>query len=239
MLYLQENLTVIPHGGFGGELHEIMKKDYLPDVERKGMRLVGLFMVGIRYNEHFALWEIDDWATLDRIQEFHEKDPWMEIWKMESVLYRTDWVRRVLEPAPFSPTLEEIKEDNKYRAMMYLYSLSRILPGKVTDYMSSIETEMIPMAEAWGRTLVGCYKTVAGHADSNEVIEIWATGNTNAEYGAIRDVAQKDPSLKRWEVKVGEWRSQVLCRMLYGVVDFSPLRGMDEYLEAMDIMKAK
>jgi hypothetical protein len=58
MLYLAENLTIIPHGGFGGELHEIIKTDYMPDVAQKGMRLVGLFVMGIRYNEHFALWEL-------------------------------------------------------------------------------------------------------------------------------------------------------------------------------------
>jgi hypothetical protein len=239
MLHIQENLTVIPHGGFGGELHEIMRKDYLPDVEQKGMRLVGLFMVGIRYNEHFALWEVDDWATLDRLQEYHENDPWMEIWRLESVHYRTDWVRRILAPVPFSPTLADIKQDDKYRVMMYLYSLSRVLPDKVDAYLDSIETEMIPMAKVWGKDLVGCYKTVAGQADSNEVIEIWTSGNSNTEYGEIRKAALKDPAFKRWEMKVGEWRTQVTYRMLYGVVDFSPLRGKDEYLQAMDIMKAR
>ncbi len=239
MLYLHESLTIIPHGGFGGEFHQIVKTDYLPDAERNGLRLVGLFVVGIRYNEHLALWELDDWAALDRIQEFHDKDPWMENWRLESVRYRTDWVTRVLEPAPFSPTLAEIKKDDKYRSMIYLYSLSRILPGKVGDYLSSIEKEMIPMAKGWGRNLVGCYKTVAGQADSNEVIEIWTTGNTNVEHGAIREAAQKDPALKQWEAKVREWRSDIACRMLYGVVDFSPLRGKDEFLQAMDLMRAR
>jgi hypothetical protein len=239
MLYVQDSLTVIPHGGFGGELHDIMRKDYLPDVEQKGMRLVGLFMVGIRYNEHFALWEIDDWSALDRLQEYHEADPWMEMWALESVRYRTDWVRRVLEPARFSPTLAQIQQEDKYRAMMYLLCLSRLVPGTVDEYIEAVETEAVPMAASWGRTLVGCYRTVAGHADSNEVMEVWATGNTNAEYGAIRDVAQKDPALARWEAKVGEWRTSLTCRMLYGVVSFSPLRGADEYLRAMDIMRAR
>ena len=36
MIYLAENLTIIPHGGFGGELHEIIKTDYMPDAERIG-----------------------------------------------------------------------------------------------------------------------------------------------------------------------------------------------------------
>ncbi len=238
MLYLAENLTIIPHGGFGGELHGIIKTDYMPDVEKKGMRLVGLFVIGIRYNEHFALWELDDWATLDRIQELHEKDFWMENWKLESVQYRTDWVRRILEPTPFSPNLAKIKRDDKYRATIYLFSQSRLLPDKVSEYISSVEKEMIPMAKRWGRNLVGCYRTVAGQADSNEVIEIWTTGNSNTEYGAIRQAAQKDPALKQWEAKVGAWRTQRQCRLLFGVVDFSPLRAMDEYIQALDLMKA-
>ncbi|MEE8372327.1 MAG: NIPSNAP family protein [Dehalococcoidia bacterium] len=239
MLYLHESMTIIPHGAFGGELHDIMKTDYVPDLDRVGLRLAGLFIVGITYKEHLALWELDDWAALDRIQEYHDKDPWMENWRLESVRYRTDWVRRVLEPAPFSPTLSEMKQDDKYRSMMYLYSLSRILPGKVDEYLRSIETEMIPMAKRWGRNLVGCYRTVAGHADSNEVIEIWTSGNMNIEYGAIREAAQRDPALKEWEIKVGAWRSSVYFRTLYGVVDFSPLRGNDEFLQAMDLMRAR
>ena len=80
--------------------------------------------------------------------------------------------------------------------------------------------------------------TAAGHADSNEVIEIWTAGNSNTEYGATREAAMKDPDLKKWETEVESWRSQVLFRMLYGVIEFSPLRGRDEFLEAMDLMRA-
>lgn len=239
MLYLHESLNIIPHGGFGGELHEIIKTDYLPEAERNGLRLAGLFVVGIRYNEHAALWELDDWAALDRIQELERNDPWMKSWELESVRYRTDWVRRVLEPAAFSPTLAEMKRDDRYRSTIYLYSLSRIQADRVNDYVSSIENEMIPMAKRWGRNLVGCYRTVAGHAESNEVIEIWTTGNTNSEYGVIREAALKDPALQRWETGAGSWRTLFTYRMLYGVVDFSPLRAMDEFLQAMDLMRAR
>jgi hypothetical protein len=239
MLYLAENLTIIPHGGFGGKLHEIIKTDYVPDAERIGQRLVGLFVVGIRYNEHLALWELDDWATLDRIQELSQKDFWMENWILESVQYRTDWLRRIWEPAPFSPNLAKMKRDNKYRSTIYLYSQSRLLPDKVNAYIDSVEKEMVPMAKKWGRNLVGCYKTVAGQADSSEVIEIWTTGNSNTEYGVIRQNALKDPALKKWEIKVGDWRAQRLCRLLFGVVDFSPLRAMDEYIQALDLMNAR
>jgi hypothetical protein len=41
------------------------------------------------------------------------------------------------------------------------------------------------------------------------------------------------------ELEAGSWRSEVLCRNLYGVVDFSPLRGKDEFLQAMDLMRAR
>ena len=94
------------------------------------------------------------------------------------------------------------------------------------------------MARKWGRNLVGCYKTVAGQADSNEVIEIWTTGNSNTEYGVIRQTALNDPALQQWETKVGAWRTQRQCRLLFGVVDFSPLRAMDEYIQALDLTKA-
>jgi hypothetical protein len=109
----------------------------------------------------------------------------------------------------------------------------------VNAYIDSVEKEMIPMAKKWGRNLVGCYKTVAGQADSSEVIEIWTTGNSNTEYGVIRQNALKDPALKKWEIKVGDWRTQRLCRLLFGVVDFSPLRAMDEYIQALDLMNAR
>lgn len=105
MLYVHEILTIVPWTE--ETFWTLLGSDYLPEAQQNGLRLVGLFKVGIRYSENYALWEVDDWATLDRLQEFHDKDWWIKAWKLESIQYRTDWVRRILEPAPFSPTLAQ------------------------------------------------------------------------------------------------------------------------------------
>jgi len=205
-------------------------------VEKIGLRLVGLFKVGIRYSENIALWEVDDWAALDRIQEFLDKDPWMKTWKLESIRYRTDWVGKVLEPAPFSPTLAQIQKGD-YKSTFYLHCVARVFPGKVDEYINAIKKELVPMAKRWGMQLVGCYQVAAGESDSNEVIHIWTGGDMIAGWGAIRDTAQKDPALKRWETKAGAWRQDVAYKFLLGLVSFSPLRMKPELLEAVQLMK--
>ena len=237
MIYLHEIWTVNP--STEEDFWKIVGNDYLPDVERNGMRLVGLCKVGIRYSEDLAIWELDDWAALDRMQEFHAVDPWMSTWKMEAARYRTDWVRKIMEPAPFSPTLAEIKEDDRFKSTIYLYSISRMFPGKVGEYFLSIERELKPRAEEWGLNIVGCYQVVGGEAASNEVIEIWTAGNTNEEYGAIRKNAENDPTLKTWENKVGHLRFYTTNRFLLGLVSFSPLRMKDEFMGAMHLMQGK
>ncbi len=234
MLYLHETLTIVPWTE--DEFWHIFGTDYVPQVEKIGLRLVGLFKVGIRYSENIALWEVDDWAALDRIQEFLDKDPWMKTWKLESIRYRTDWVGKVLEPAPFSPTLAQIQKGD-YKSTFYLHCVARVFPGKVDEYTNAIKKELVPMAKRWGMQLVGCYQVAAGESDSNEVIHIWTGGDMIAGWGAIRDTAQKDPALKRWETKAGAWRQDVAYKFLLGLVSFSPLRMKPELLEAVQLMK--
>ena len=222
MLYIHEIITIVPWTE--EEFWTLLGSDYLPEAEQNGQRLVGLFKVGIRYSENYALWEVDDWAALDRLQEFYDKDWWMKAWKLESIQYRTDWVRRVLEPAPFSPTLAQLKAGD-YKSTFYLHCFARAYPGKANEYINAIGKELVPMAEKWGMKLVGCYQTVGGEAESDEVIQIWTAGNMNAEWCTIRQAAMKDPALKEWEAKAGAWRPEVVLRHLYGLVKYSPLRS--------------
>jgi hypothetical protein len=234
MIYLHQTLTIVPWTE--EEFWDMMEADYVPHAEENGMRLFGLFKVGIQYSENVALWELDDWAVLDRMDELYEKDPWMQTWKLESIRYRTDWRNRVLEPAPFSPTLAQVKLGG-YEATMYLHCLARVLPGMADEYVTAIGDEMVPMAERWGMKLVGCYQTAAGEADSNEVIHIWTAGDANVQWGAIREAARNDPDLKRWEARAGKWRPDVTFKFLYGLVPFSPLHMKPELLEVMRLMR--
>ncbi len=234
MLYLHETLTIVPWTE--DEFWHVMETDYVPQVEKIGLRLVGMFKVGIIYSENIALWELDDWAALDRLRKFQDKDLWMKTWKLESIRYRTDCVGRVLEPAPFSPTLAQINKGD-YKSTFYLHCMARVFPGKVNEYMNAIKKELVPIAKNWGMQLAGCYQVAAGEADSNEVFSIWTAGDMIAAWGAIRDTARKDPALKRWEAKAGVWRNDVTYKFLLGLVSFSPLRMKPELLEAVQLMK--
>ncbi len=221
MLYLYESITIISR--LQEEYWTVMGTDYLPEAEQNGQRLVGMFMVGIHYNENLAIWEVDDWATFDKLQEFHDKDPLADVWQREAVDYRSDWVGKVLEPASFSPTLAQLKTGD-YKSTIYLHTLAKIAPGKVDEYIEAIEKELIPMAQSWGMKHVGCYKSVAGSACSGEVINIWTAGNIHSEWVKIREKSLNDPAYKRWEAEAGKWRPKVIYRFLYGLVPYSPLR---------------
>ena len=221
MLYLYDSIMIVPR--LQEEFWKVMGSDYLPEAEQNGLRLVGMFMMGIHYNENLAIWELDNWAILDRIQELHDKHPWMKAWQREAVDYVTDSFGKVLEPAPFSPTLAKLKKGN-YKSTIYLHTLARVLPGKEDEYIKAVGKELVPMAKSWGMKLVGCYKAVAGTASSGEVINIWTAGNAHGDWVKIRAKSLKDPAYKEWEDKAGKWRPKVVYRFLYGLVPYSPLR---------------
>jgi hypothetical protein len=221
MLYLYDSIMIVPR--LQEEFWKVMGSDYLPEAEQNGLRLVGMFMMGIHYNENLALWELDDWATLDRIQKLHDKHPWMKAWQREAVDYVTDSTGKVLQPAPFSPTLAKLKKGD-YKSTIYLHTLARVPPGKEDEYMKAVGKELVPMAKTWGMKLVGCYKAVAGTASSGEVINIWTAGNVHGDWVKIRAKSLKDPAYKEWESKAGKWRLKVVYRFLYGLVPYSPLR---------------
>ncbi len=222
MLYLYESITIVSRSQ--EEYWKVMGTDYVPDVEKNGQRLVGMFMVGIHYNENLALWEVDDWASLDRLQNFHDNDPLAKVWQRQAVDYITDYVGKVLEPAPFSPTLAQIKAGDEYRSTIYLHTHARVLPGKVKEYIQAIGDEFVPMARDWGMKLVGCYHAVAGTVESGEVINIWTAGNIHSDWVTIREASLNDPRYKDWEARSGQWRPKVVYRFLYGLVPYSPLR---------------
>jgi hypothetical protein len=221
MLYLYDSIMIVPR--LQEEFWKVMGSDYLPEAEQNGLRLVGMFMIGIHYNENLALWELDDWATLDRIQKLHDKHPWIQSWKREAVDYVTDSVAKVLEPAPFSPTLAKLKKGD-YKYTIYLHTLAKVLPGKEDEYIKAVGKELAPMAKRWGMKLVGCYKAVGGTASSGEVINIWTAGNVHGDWVKIREASLNDPAYKEWEVRAGKWRPKVIYRFLYGLVPYSPLR---------------
>jgi len=234
MLYLYESITIVPR--LQEEFWKVMATDYLPEAEQNGLRLAGLFMMGIHYNENLALWEVDDWDVLDRIQDFHDNDPLAKVWEREAVDYRTDWVGKVMESAPFSPTLTQLK-DGDYKSTIYLHTLAPIVPGKVDEYINAIEKELVLMAQGWGMKLVGCYHPVAGTSNGNEVINIWTAGNIHSDWEKIRKASLNDPAYKEWEAKAGKWRPRVTYRFLYGLAHSSPLRTpfLEEDREDEDI----
>jgi hypothetical protein len=94
-------------------------------------------MIGIHYNENLALWEFDNWATLDRFQELQDKHPLIKAWQREAVDYITDFTGKVLQPAPFSPTLAKLKKGD-YRSTIYLHTLAKVYPGKEDEYMDAV-----------------------------------------------------------------------------------------------------
>jgi hypothetical protein len=132
-------------------------------------------------------------------------------------------VAKVLQPAPFSPTLAKLKKGD-YKSTIYLHTLARVTPGKEDEYIKAVGKELVPMAKTWGMKLVGCYKSVAGTASSGEVINIWTAGNVHGDWVKIREASLSDPEYKEWEAKAGKWRPKVVYRFLYGLVPYSPLR---------------
>ena len=207
MIYLHETL----------EFDAALAEDYLTHVVNEmkeivvsgGLRPIGLFRTALRNVEGVFLWESDDWPPRP-VWSSAERRPDLASYLAQRVPYRKDWTDRLLVPAAFCPTAEEVLSRG-YQLKIYLQVTAEALPDKLSDVLGLVGGEGVASARGRGMELVGCYETAAGNGAGNEVITVWAVDDW-AHWGAVRAARDTDPAvasyvaratamLRRWTFK--------------------------------------
>jgi len=175
MLYLHEIIDIVGTG----------QEAYLKTVAERAAhsqgeqisRLVGTWKVigsTNRWPRVVNLWEMEDWAhwadSLERQHLPEKKDAGLAPWWARATEWRSGGFDRILEPAPFSPSLADLQARG-FTAWVCVHSIVRLRPGKRREYLSMVGETLRPLLEKRGLTLMGAY-TVPMLSD--ESVLLWA-----------------------------------------------------------------
>jgi len=189
-VYLHETIDIILHGRAAYMNH---MADFLPTARKnKGMLGVGIWgTIGStdRWPQVVNLWELDGWHGLARSLD-HEtapaslEDPAVDRFWEEAAQFRSGGFDRVLLPAPWSPTLQQLI-DGKVRGHIYHHFLISCSPGGAPRVIETIGEHLVQL-RSFEVQLVGVYETA--QVNRSEVVAIFAL-----------------PSWERWADIQSEW----------------------------------
>ena len=183
MLYLQEILDVQP--GMVDEYQQA-SADHLIAGWNRYVKTVGFFKNACRHCEAMAFWELgEDGSSIDGLGGFILVDREGKAWQRLALKYRQDWYDTWLESVPFSPTVDQISERQKQGDFtgnkLYYWDVTRVLPGKMGEFLEAMETDLVPMEEKRGMKL---------------------------HWGQLREARLRDPAFRQWMEKAAALRTE-------------------------------
>ena len=202
MIYLHELLDVQP--GMIDEYIEAGDHHLIAGWNRY-VKTVGFFKNACHHREALALWEIgEDAVSVDSLGGFTFTDLDGMAWIRLALKYRQDWYDSWIESVPFCPTVEMIKQrqnNGEFKGNnLYYWEQTRVLPGKMDEFLKLMQSELVPMEEKRGMKLAGCYRWYGACGRSGEITSMWAVKNW-AHWGKMREERQKDTAFQKWNEK--------------------------------------
>lgn len=175
MLYLHEIIDIVGTGQ-AAYMKTVVERA-VHSQEEAISRLVGCWKVigsTNRWPRVVNLWEMDGWShwarTLERQFLPERTDPTLAPWWAKATEWRSGGFDRILEPAGFSPTREQLLQSG-LRSWVCIHTVARARAGKAGEYLELVAAFEKPKAEREGLALFGAYRVPMR---SDEVIVIWA-----------------------------------------------------------------
>jgi NIPSNAP protein len=152
------------------------------------------------------LWEMrgwDHWAEiLDRqYTRASGQEPKLKHWWTEATKYRSGGFDRILEPAPFSPTRQELI-DRKVRGRAVIQEIATVKPGRARQYLDAVAARWRPIALAHELELVGAFTTTMRET---EAVLLWSVPDF-ATYTRHLATFARDRAVRRWSEYAHTWR---------------------------------
>jgi hypothetical protein len=170
------------------------------------------------------LWEQDSLEVLARRLEMAENlhadtkgspapggapDPAAEKWMDTARRMRLEVECKLLFPAPWSPTLDELLE-RRVTGGVYYHQTVQVTPRRAEDYLALLQAEGLAPAEALGMQLVGAFRT--GLCNDSEAIVIWALRDFD-HWASVEKAAREEP-MQRWRAAAStlarDWQNFLL-----------------------------
>lgn len=208
MIYLHEIIDII---GDGQQAYLDTVAERAAHSEKQGIsRFFGVWRVigsTNRWPRVVNLWEMDGWEhwaqTLERQFLPEKKDAALAPWWSKAAQWRSGGFDRIVEPAPYSPSRDALREDG-LKAWVCVHTIIRLQPGLGTTYLASVGSTLTPLLEARGLTLMGAYQVPMR---SDEVLLLWAAP-TFEHLCRLYATRHDDPDLQAWGKRVREMRRE-------------------------------
>lgn len=199
MLYLHEVIDIV---GTGQESYLQTVGERGRHSEREGIsRLMGTWKVigsTNRWPRVVNLWEMDGWAhwatALER-QFLPEKvDRDLAPWWAKATQWRSGGFDRILEPTSYSPTRDQLRAGG-LKAWVCEHTIVQLRPGGAPELAEAVSTQLRPLLEKRGLTLLGAY-SVPMRAD--EFVVVWAAPDFRHLCG-LYERSRTDAEMVAWE----------------------------------------
>lgn len=196
--------------------------------ETREQRLFGIWAVlgsTGRWPRVVNLWEERDWRGL--AESFQGEvvgpglqDPDLERWWRAAAGFRSGGVDRLLEPAPWSPTVDRLCAEEPLAAACTAHDLIRVDRGHAPSHLDMIRGGEAEALEPFGWRLIGAFTNAL--RDDDECVVLWSVPSW-AAWAEVQQARRTDEALRSWSVQA---RSRELDRERMLLVDgpLSPLR---------------
>ena len=170
------------------------------------------------------LWEEDGFAGLAASFEAEAvgagaQDPALAKWWAKAAEFRRGGFDRILRPAPWTRTIDELCADG-VRGACYAHEVVSVRAGTAAEHLDQVRDRAVEVHRRLGLELVGAWRTAM--VDDDECILLWAVP-TWAQWAAYEEAHEGDAELRAW---VESSRELVIARHRILLVDapLSPMR---------------
>jgi len=177
-----------------------------------------------RWPEVVNLWEeqgLDGLARSFRHEFNHPtlQDPGLAAWWARAAQFRSSGTDRVLLPAPWTRTIEELCADG-VRGEAYAHEMATLPPGHAWAFLEQVRTQAVPVYERYGMVLVGAWVTAMNN--DSEAILIWAIPSWE-QWAEFEKGQYGDEALAAWR-EVSVLKALNWNRFLLVDAPLSPMR---------------
>ena len=153
------------------------------------------------------LWEMAGWDGWAEILA-HQYTPRsaqstaLRRWWTAAAKFRSGGFDRILEPAAWSPTRDELVARH-VRGHAFLQEIARCRAGAVDDYLDAVAREWVPVADHRGLTLAGGWRTAMR---DTEAVLLWCLP-TLADFTRHLSDVRTAPESRSWLERARTWRT--------------------------------
>ena len=200
-VYIHEFIDIIGHNRANYMHHMTANWSPKAQVERNQLCYGVWGTVGTtrRWPEVVNIWQEDGFPGLAESfrHEFNHptlQDPALAEWWARASQFRRSGIDRVLIPAPWTDTIEQICAKG-VRGETYAHEVVKVPAGTAWDVLETVREQAAPLYSKFGFVLVGAWATAM--CNESEILLLWAIPAWE-NWGEFEIAQQTDSAMRIW-----------------------------------------